>query len=182
MSWLKAHLCGPWLTCTMMSDGPVLCWWACVVVLLSFNFSLCLLSSAKKSPRHRRAKALFKEGNDLTVLFHKNQYNERHNVLQNLLPNTTRESFSRDAMCTMGVKNRFSYSPTLFDLKSSSTEVMNTIEVKQRCHQLPSLFDLERSSTGVMSTRGVKHGCHQSLPLFVFESLSTEVMSNIWVK
>ena len=30
----------------------LLCWWACVVVLLSINnFSLCMLSSCKKSPR-----------------------------------------------------------------------------------------------------------------------------------
>ena len=31
----------------------VLCWWACVGILLSFNnFSLCLLRSSKKSPKH----------------------------------------------------------------------------------------------------------------------------------
>ena len=32
----------------------VLCWWAYVVILLSFNnFSMCLLSSSKKCPKHR---------------------------------------------------------------------------------------------------------------------------------
>ena len=57
MSWFGAHLCSPWLTCSMSkSNGAkescdVLCWCSCVVVLLSFNnLSLCLLSSSKKSP------------------------------------------------------------------------------------------------------------------------------------
>ena len=37
MSWLGSHLCSPWFTCSMRSDGAkesydLLCWWAWVVV------------------------------------------------------------------------------------------------------------------------------------------------------
>ena len=54
-----------------------------MVVLLSFNnFSLCLLSSRKKSPRHHWAKALFKEAMVSPSDFIKRHYNDKHSVLR----------------------------------------------------------------------------------------------------
>ena len=57
VSWMIAQLRGRQLHCSMRSDWAkevviVLCWWACVVVLLSNNFSPCLLSSRKRSPKY----------------------------------------------------------------------------------------------------------------------------------
>ena len=51
-SHLEAHLCSPWLTCSMsrrdwLKKVVIVCWWACVAVLLSNNFCHC-----KKSPKH----------------------------------------------------------------------------------------------------------------------------------
>ena len=100
LHWLAPFLGVMWVK----KVEDVLSWWVCVVVLLSFNnFSLHLLIFSKNSPRyqwslyfitlHNGPKPCL-SGNDISLLSHKKQYNDRHSVIQILLPNDTIGKFS----------------------------------------------------------------------------------------
>ena len=110
MCWLQSHLCSAWLTCCMCGMMGlkkaviVLRWWARVVVLLSVNnFSWCLVSSSKKSPKYcwssysttlrNGSKPCLKRQSCLP-LFHTKEHNDKHIVLQIPLPDDTIGKFS----------------------------------------------------------------------------------------
>ena len=58
MLWLRAYLCGPWLTCSMADVMvpknlmPVLCWWGLQPVFSFNNISLCILISSENCPKY----------------------------------------------------------------------------------------------------------------------------------